>query len=445
MRGRHVEHLALAHEPAVGELPAAAVAVAAAVVGVQHGESRGHERLPQQVPLVGVVPGRAAVDDDDGGPVGLVRLHQDPGHLGEVVPAREPDRVAGDEGHVPEMLRQRVGERGDVAVVQLDAVEVGRGVGAAEHARQRGPVGREPGRVVVAGADAVLGHLTVAQVDVQEARSRPPTSTRKASAAPSGAHTGWWASTWWSSHAQRDRAGRELVDADRRAVARPAGERDAAALGRPRRAGRRRTRRSRRRQRDAPDSTSMTKTAVSWPRVPVVTASCVAVRRPARRALRVRVLGQVAERAAVRARLRRHHGDGVAGAVRDGHRELGAVRREVGVRQRREVRRVRQQVDQLPGGEVVAVDVVALRAAVVAGEVEVPAVGGELRAAAAVAQPADASRLAVRQVLEVDLPVAALVPLEGDGVAAGRQRVRPVVLSHRRRRGQLLDERRLHG
>ena len=77
MRGRHVEHLALTHEPAVGELPAAAVAVAAAVVGVQHRDAGGDERLAQHVPLVGVVPGRAAVDDDDGGAVGLVRLDQD--------------------------------------------------------------------------------------------------------------------------------------------------------------------------------------------------------------------------------------------------------------------------------------------------------------------------------------------------------------------------------
>ena len=169
------------------------------------------------------------------------------------------------------------------------------------------------------------------------------------------------------------------------------------------------------------------------------------VRRPARRALRVRVLGEVPERAAAGARLRRHHGDRVAGAVRDRHGQPGAVRREVGVGQRGEVGGVREQVDHPTAVDVVAVDVVALGAAVVAGEVEVTRVGRELRAAAAVGEVADADRLAVRQALDEDLPVAVAVPLEGDGVAAGGERVRPVVLSHRRRRRQLLDERCSHG
>ena len=60
-----------------------------------------------------------------------------PGHLGEVVPAREPDGLAGDERRLAQLVRQRVGERGDVAVVQLDAVEVGGVVGAAEDADER--------------------------------------------------------------------------------------------------------------------------------------------------------------------------------------------------------------------------------------------------------------------------------------------------------------------
>ena len=198
-------------------------------------------------------------------------------------------------------------------------------------------------------------------------------------------------------------------------------------------------------KRVSPDSASMTTIAVSWPRVPVVTARRAPVGRPARRALRVGVLGEAPQVAAAGARLRRHHGDRVAGAVRDRHRQASAVRREVGVRQRREVRRVREQVDHDAAVDVVAVDVVALRAAVVAGEVEVARVGRELRAAAAVGEVADADRLAVRQALDEDLPVAVAVPLERHGVAARREGVRPVVLSHRRRRRQLLDERCSHG
>ena len=142
---------------------------------------------------------------------------------------------------------------------------------------------------------------------------------------------------------------------------------------------------------------------------------------------------------------RRHDGDRVPGAVRHRQGEARAVGREVGVGERREVRRVRQQVDELAGRAVPAVDVVALRPAVVAGEVEGVAVRRELRAAAAVVQVADAARRAVREVADEDLPVAALVPLERDGVARRRERVRPEVLSDLRRGRQLFDERRSHG
>ncbi|MCX6100875.1 MAG: PAS domain S-box protein, partial [Candidatus Bipolaricaulota bacterium] len=61
-----------------------------------------------------------------------VPLDQDPRHLRDVVPAREPDRAAADEAPVAERVRQRIGELGDHAVVQGDVVEVGWVIGAAE-------------------------------------------------------------------------------------------------------------------------------------------------------------------------------------------------------------------------------------------------------------------------------------------------------------------------
>ena len=60
-----VLHLSLAHEVAVGELPGAAVAVAAAVVGMEDDVPGVDEGLAQGVPLVGVVPRGTAVDDHD--------------------------------------------------------------------------------------------------------------------------------------------------------------------------------------------------------------------------------------------------------------------------------------------------------------------------------------------------------------------------------------------
>ena len=179
--------------------------------------------------------------------------------------------------------------------------------------------------------------------------------------------------------------------------------------------GRRRPRATRR------SPTSMTKTAVSWPCVPRGHGQARAVGRPARRALGVGVVGDGLDRRRPGQRLRRHHGDGVAGAVVGGHGDARAVRREVEVGQGREVRRVGQEVLQLPGGELVAIEVEALRAAVVAGEVQVAAVGRELRApAGVVVQIAAAARLAAGGLSTVDLPVAAAAPLEGDGVAVGR-------------------------
>ena len=170
-----------------------------------------------------------------------------------------------------------------------------------------------------------------------------------------------------------------------------------------------------------------------------------AVRRPARGGLGVGVLGEQAQSFAARERLRRHDGDGVAGAVRDREGEARAVGREVRVGERREVGRVRQEVDERAGRAVPAVDVVALRAAVVAGEVDGAAVRRELGAPAAVVQVADAARSTVRQVADEDLPVAALVPLERDGVARRREREGPEVLADGRRGRQLFDERRSHG
>ena len=128
----------------------------------------------------------------------------------------------------------------------------------------------------------------------------------------------------------------------------------------------------------------------------------------------------------------------VAGAVRGGHGDARAVGREVEVGQRGEVGRVGQQVLEAPAGEVVAVEVEALRAAVVTGEVQVAAVGGEHRRPARVVEVADAARLAALEVQGEDLPVAVAIPLEGERPAVGRDRVRPVVRADRRRRRRVV-------
>ena len=87
------------------------------------------------------------------------------------------------------------------------------------------------------------------------------------------------------------------------------------------------------------------------------------------------VLAAVQRRTGSGARLGRHHGRCGTRAVDDGESQAAPVGRHGEVGRRRERRRVGQQVDERPAGELAAVDVEALRTAVVAGEVQVGAVG----------------------------------------------------------------------
>ncbi len=127
-------------------------------------------------------------------------------------------------------------------------------------------------------------------------------------------------------------------------------------------------------------------------------------------------------------RLGRHHGGRVARAVVDRQRQAAPVGRQREVRRRRQVGRVGQQVDERPGGELAAVDVEALRAVVVAGEVEVGAVGRERGADAGIVEVLDAARRGgAAQVLDEDVPVAVAAPGEGERAAVGRDGPRPVL------------------
>ena len=125
--GGAVERLALAHQPAVGELPAPAVAVAAAVVGMHDRDAGGDEGLAQRVPLVRVMPGGAAVDDARrrprwaprarrAGPGTSVRWSRLVNRTG--TPLAKPCSL--------EFAGQRAGEPGRLAVRQLEPEELRR-------------------------------------------------------------------------------------------------------------------------------------------------------------------------------------------------------------------------------------------------------------------------------------------------------------------------------
>ena len=165
-----------------------------------------------------------------------------------------------------------------------------------------------------------------------------------------------------------------------------------------------------------------------------------AVRRPAWRALRVREVGEVGEGSSARRGLGRHHGDGVALTVRNAQGEARTVGGEVEIGERRELRCVGQQVDERPRLGLVAVDVVALRAAVVRREVERTPVRREQRAPAGVAEVADTARFFAVERGEEDLPVAVAVPLHGDGVTVRGHGEGAIVRVERGQGRKALDE-----
>ena len=163
-----VLRLPLAAEIAVGELPAASVTVAAAVVGMDDHEAGVEKGVPQRVPLVGMVPGGTAVDDDHPGAVVLARTEAQRGDVGQHVEAAVVDVLAVHEGVLGEVVRKAPGEPRHAASGEVDAEQVAGDPRGAESDDDRASVGREARVIVVAGADAQVAQLPRAQIEVQK-------------------------------------------------------------------------------------------------------------------------------------------------------------------------------------------------------------------------------------------------------------------------------------
>jgi hypothetical protein len=161
-----VLHLSLSDEIAVGELPGAAVAVAAAVVGVENDVPRVGEGLAQGVPLVGMVPCGTAVDDHHRSTIGALGLTQQPGYVGEAVEAAVAHVTSRDERMAGQLRGERVREPGDTPVRDIDTVEVAGLPGAAVDDQQRVAGGSERRPVAVSWADVERAQRTCGDVSI---------------------------------------------------------------------------------------------------------------------------------------------------------------------------------------------------------------------------------------------------------------------------------------
>ena len=142
--------LAVADKVVIGELPGAAVAVAAAIVGMDDHAAGGEEGLAQRVPFVGVVPGRPAVDDDHPGAVVLLGTEEQGRHVGDPVETAIRDVLPDPEAMVAQVVGKVLDELGGGAGREVDAEERLGDARATEHHECLVAAGQERRRVVVA-------------------------------------------------------------------------------------------------------------------------------------------------------------------------------------------------------------------------------------------------------------------------------------------------------